>query len=194
MVSDSTVVLCRGHNRFPRPAAAPVCQSADRHLPRLLLDADRATRGSRTDRQQRRTGTGAVGFNSTRELLQHFAAHGHGGGDRAGQLVCAASLDDQRHARAQASRYVSFFLSPLLRSINILLHYHRVRCVQDKCPSLTATETRDGKKSYDAGPHSKEMLALNKKFGRVHGISSLVNMISLIATVYYGAVLSKRLQ
>ncbi|KAJ5095664.1 hypothetical protein NUU61_005020 [Penicillium alfredii] len=55
-------------------------------------------------------------------------------------------------------------------------------------------ETRDGKKSYDAGPHSKEMLALNKKFGRVHGISSLVNMVSLIATVYYGAVLSKRLQ
>lgn len=38
------------------------------------------------------------------------------------------------------------------------------------------------------------MLALNKKFGRVHGISSLVNLLSLVATVWYGAVLSKRLE
>ncbi|OQD77587.1 hypothetical protein PENDEC_c002G01178 [Penicillium decumbens] len=55
-------------------------------------------------------------------------------------------------------------------------------------------ETRDGKKSYDPAPHSKEMIALNKRFGRVHGMSSLVNMVSLIATVWYGAVLSKRLE
>lgn len=54
-------------------------------------------------------------------------------------------------------------------------------------------ETRDGKKSYDPAPHSKEMMALNKKFGRLHGLSSLINMVSLIATVYYGVVLSKRL-
>ncbi|CAG8312079.1 unnamed protein product [Penicillium salamii] len=55
-------------------------------------------------------------------------------------------------------------------------------------------ETRDGKRSYDPAPHSKEMLALNKKFGRVHGISSLVNLLSLVATVWYGAVLGKRLE
>ncbi|KMK57636.1 hypothetical protein Y699_03056 [Aspergillus fumigatus Z5] len=54
-------------------------------------------------------------------------------------------------------------------------------------------ETHDGKKSYDPAPHSKEMMALNKKFGRLHGLSSLINMVSLIATVYYGVVLSKRL-
>jgi hypothetical protein len=59
---------------------------------------------------------------------------------------------------------------------------------------LTFTETRDGKRSYDPAPHSKEMLALNKKFGRLHGISSLVNLASLIATVWYGVVLSKRLE
>ncbi|KAJ6141314.1 hypothetical protein N7470_010210 [Penicillium chermesinum] len=58
----------------------------------------------------------------------------------------------------------------------------------------TCIETRDGKKSYDAGPHSKEMIELNKKFGRIHGISSLVNLGSFIATIYYGAVLSKKLQ
>ncbi|KAJ5601384.1 hypothetical protein N7510_010918 [Penicillium lagena] len=56
-----------------------------------------------------------------------------------------------------------------------------------------AQETRDGKRSYDPAPHSKEMIALNKKFGRVHGMSSLINLVSLIATVWYGAVLSKRL-
>ncbi|OQE28675.1 hypothetical protein PENSTE_c003G01505 [Penicillium steckii] len=55
-------------------------------------------------------------------------------------------------------------------------------------------ETRDGKRSYDPAPHSKEMVALNKRFGRLHGMSSLVNMVSFIATVYYGAVMSKRLE
>ncbi|KAL2816786.1 hypothetical protein BDW59DRAFT_153055 [Aspergillus cavernicola] len=54
-------------------------------------------------------------------------------------------------------------------------------------------ETRDGKKSYDPAPHSKEMVALNKKFGRLHGMSSLVNMVTLGATIFYGVVLSKRL-
>ncbi|KAL2810408.1 hypothetical protein BJX63DRAFT_319787 [Aspergillus granulosus] len=54
-------------------------------------------------------------------------------------------------------------------------------------------ETRDGKKSYDPAPHSKEMIALNKKFGRLHGASSLINMITIGVTVYYGVVLSKKL-
>ena len=55
-------------------------------------------------------------------------------------------------------------------------------------------ETRDGKKSYDAGPHSKEMKILNQKFGRMHGISSLLNMAGSLATVWYGMVLAERLQ
>ncbi|KAL2852340.1 hypothetical protein BJX68DRAFT_265855 [Aspergillus pseudodeflectus] len=54
-------------------------------------------------------------------------------------------------------------------------------------------ETRDGKKSYDPAPHSKEMVALNKKFGRLHGASSLINMVTIGVTVYYGVVLSKKL-
>lgn len=59
--------------------------------------------------------------------------------------------------------------------------------------SLTASESRDGKRSYDPPPHSKEMRALNKKFARVHGISSLVNMVTLAATIYYGSVIGKQL-
>jgi hypothetical protein len=55
-------------------------------------------------------------------------------------------------------------------------------------------ETRDGKKSHDAGPHSTEMQKLNRAFGRIHGISSLVNLGALIATMWYGVSLAERLQ
>lgn len=54
-------------------------------------------------------------------------------------------------------------------------------------------ETRDGKKSYDSPPHSKQMQALNKKFGKIHGVSSLLNMVTLLATIYYGVVIGKQL-
>ena len=54
-------------------------------------------------------------------------------------------------------------------------------------------ETRDGKKSYDAPPHSKEMQRLNARFGRLHGVSSLLNMASFVVTVGYGWVLSGRI-
>ncbi|KAL4741321.1 hypothetical protein BDV11DRAFT_71717 [Aspergillus similis] len=60
--------------------------------------------------------------------------------------------------------------------------------------TCSAEETRDGKKSYDPPPHSKEMVALNKKFGRLHGLSSLVNLVTLGATIFYGVVLSKKLE
>lgn len=52
-------------------------------------------------------------------------------------------------------------------------------------------ETRDGKKSYDAGPHSKEMQALNKQFGTLHGVSTIVNMVGLGAMIWYAGVLAE---
>ncbi|KAI4191770.1 MAG: hypothetical protein LQ346_004622 [Caloplaca aetnensis] len=55
-------------------------------------------------------------------------------------------------------------------------------------------ETRDGKKSYDPPPHSREMQRLNKRFGMMHGISASLNLVALAATIYYGVVLSERLQ
>ncbi|KAL3423671.1 mitochondrial outer membrane protein [Phlyctema vagabunda] len=54
-------------------------------------------------------------------------------------------------------------------------------------------ETRDGKKSYDPAPHSKEMIKLNKRFGAMHGVSSLLNLAGFIATVWYGVSLSERI-
>ncbi|PSS22392.1 hypothetical protein M430DRAFT_137592 [Amorphotheca resinae ATCC 22711] len=55
-------------------------------------------------------------------------------------------------------------------------------------------EVKDGKKSYDPAPHSKEMLKLNQAFGRIHGISSLVNLVSFLSTVVYGFHLAGRLE
>lgn len=54
-------------------------------------------------------------------------------------------------------------------------------------------ETRDGKKSYDAGPHSDEMQKLNKQFGTLHGVSTLLNFAGFGAMIYYGFVLADRI-
>ncbi|CAK7230230.1 hypothetical protein SCUCBS95973_007503 [Sporothrix curviconia] len=54
-------------------------------------------------------------------------------------------------------------------------------------------ERKDGKKSYDPAPHSQEMLALNKKFGKLHGISSLLNLATFIMAIVYGVSLSGRI-
>lgn len=54
-------------------------------------------------------------------------------------------------------------------------------------------ETKDGKRSYDAPPHSEEMQRLNKRFMRLHGMSSMVNLIGCLATVWYGFYLGERL-
>lgn len=57
-----------------------------------------------------------------------------------------------------------------------------------------AQEEKDGKKSYDSPPHSEEMMALKKQFGKLHGISSLLNLTTYVATLVYGVSLSARLQ
>lgn len=75
---------------------------------------------------------------------------------------------------------------------------------QGECPCLMidvmdadssdGLETRDGKKYYDNGPHSKEMVRLNKAFSRMHGVSALTNLVGLGVTVWYGFLLAERLQ
>ena len=54
-------------------------------------------------------------------------------------------------------------------------------------------ETRDGKKSWDEGPHSKEMKELNRRFGVLHGISSLVNLGGFLGMCWYGVLLAEGL-
>ncbi|KJZ71794.1 hypothetical protein HIM_08814 [Hirsutella minnesotensis 3608] len=53
---------------------------------------------------------------------------------------------------------------------------------------------RDGKEWFDQGPHSEEMRTLNKKFGMVHGISSLINLGTLVSAIAYGFTLGARIQ
>jgi len=55
-------------------------------------------------------------------------------------------------------------------------------------------ETRDGKKSYDKGPHSKEMEALNSRFSTLHGVSSLVNLVGFLGMCWYGVLLGEALR
>lgn len=65
--------------------------------------------------------------------------------------------------------------------------------MRGKYDQLTLSERKDGKKSYDPAPHSQEMLALNRKFGKLHGISSLLNLTSFIMALVYGVALSGRI-
>ncbi|MCJ1462471.1 hypothetical protein MMC07_001073 [Pseudocyphellaria aurata] len=55
-------------------------------------------------------------------------------------------------------------------------------------------ETRDGKKSFDSPPHSKDMMRLNKAFGRMHGASALMNLVSMLVTMWYGVELAARFE
>ncbi|KFG86220.1 hypothetical protein MANI_026927 [Metarhizium anisopliae] len=53
---------------------------------------------------------------------------------------------------------------------------------------------RDGKEWYEPGPHSDEMRALSKKFGMLHGVSSLLNLATFVSALAYGFTLGSRLQ
>ncbi|KAF1948969.1 hypothetical protein CC80DRAFT_520820 [Byssothecium circinans] len=55
-------------------------------------------------------------------------------------------------------------------------------------------ETMDGKKSYDKGEHSEEMKRLNREFGVLHGVSSLVNLVGFLGMVWYGVLLGEGLR
>jgi hypothetical protein len=54
-------------------------------------------------------------------------------------------------------------------------------------------ETRDGKKYSDPGPHSKAMEQLNKSFGILHSVSTIINLTAFGCAIWYGFVLGDRL-
>lgn len=55
--------------------------------------------------------------------------------------------------------------------------------------------TRDKQRNPDGDNDqpSDEMIACNRKFSRAHAMSIHLNLISVIATVYYGITLASRL-
>ncbi|KAF2209264.1 hypothetical protein CERZMDRAFT_47401 [Cercospora zeae-maydis SCOH1-5] len=54
-------------------------------------------------------------------------------------------------------------------------------------------ETKEGKRYYDPGPKSPEMQRLNSSFGKLHGASSLANVVGLGAMIWYGFALAAML-
>lgn len=52
-------------------------------------------------------------------------------------------------------------------------------------------ETRDGKRYYDPGPKTPEMQRLNSSFAKLHGASSLSNVVGLGAMVLYAFTLAE---
>jgi len=52
-------------------------------------------------------------------------------------------------------------------------------------------ETRDGKKYMDAGPQSTEMQRLNKLFGTLHSVSTILDLAGFGAAIYYGLVIAE---
>lgn len=54
-------------------------------------------------------------------------------------------------------------------------------------------ETKEGKKYYDEGPKSETMKKLNSKFGRIHGVSSLLGLVGFMSAAAYGVVLGSNL-
>lgn len=63
------------------------------------------------------------------------------------------------------------------------------RCMRER----KHQETRDGKKAYDAGPHSEAMQVLNRRFAWLHGASSMTNLVGCLTTLAYGFYLGERL-
>ncbi|KAJ9637208.1 hypothetical protein H2201_001605 [Coniosporium apollinis] len=99
----------------------------------------------------------------------------------------SAALDNAAAGGSPGVSILVMFLCGLLNAA--VLGPATTKCMRER----KHQETRDGKKSYDAGPHSDAMQRLNSQFSLLHGLSSLVNMIALGAMVWYGLVLAERL-
>lgn len=55
-------------------------------------------------------------------------------------------------------------------------------------------ESKEGKRYFDEGPKSDAMKKLNSKFGRIHGVSSLLGLVGFGAAAAYGVVLGSSLR
>lgn len=89
----------------------------------------------------------------------------------------------------------------LSRNLPCDLSYH-LSVVSSRCAffglvawlmMICIVEVKDGNQSWEKTAHSKDMKALNRKFAKIHGYSSLFNLITFIATVVYGVQLSARI-
>lgn len=94
-----------------------------------------------------------------------------------GQLGVLPACHQCDYGQEKGARYVLQYLTTIITMLT----------------AAGATEKKDGKKSWDPAPHSQEMESLSKQFGRIHAVSSLLNLVTLIATITYGFNLSTRI-
>lgn len=64
--------------------------------------------------------------------------------------------------------------------------------IKDQRNKLVSDKLHETIEGGESKP-TEEMIRLNKQFGKYHGISSLVNLLSIFSLGVYGVVLSKRL-
>ncbi|RPA88088.1 hypothetical protein BJ508DRAFT_2531 [Ascobolus immersus RN42] len=81
------------------------------------------------------------------------------------------------------------FLSGLVNSVLI---GPKTQAVMRERKVLEAKEGRRYYETYDGG-HSEDMKKVNKKFAKLHGISSALNLVSLVASTWYGNQLANRI-
>ncbi|KAF8251784.1 hypothetical protein K440DRAFT_658434 [Wilcoxina mikolae CBS 423.85] len=55
-------------------------------------------------------------------------------------------------------------------------------------------ETIEGNKYYDEGEKSEAMTELNRRFAKLHGASSVLNLVGFVSTVVYGFALGGHLK
>ncbi|KAK6525384.1 hypothetical protein TWF694_005523 [Orbilia ellipsospora] len=67
-------------------------------------------------------------------------------------------------------------------------------CDGKKLPDVTEGAERGGDKENEEVRKSVEMVKLNKQFGMWHGLSSLANLGSVIATIGYGVLLAGKIR
>jgi hypothetical protein len=191
MTDQHSTVLRRRHSSLQSTPPSPIRLLATSHLPDLLLAPNRIASFTRPHLPRR----------ANIDRLRALRARRRAGRRQPDACACAdpdhlrnephefgrrGACDDEDHEGAETSRYV---LPPSRGDCGGVL-------VGPCWVGLTmgVLETRDGKKSYDSPPHSKEMIRMNTAFARMHGASSLLNLLGLLATMWYGVVLAERLR
>jgi hypothetical protein len=82
----------------------------------------------------------------------------------------------------------------LMASSGLLNLVVMLPAVKECMAARRAQEKKDGRKAYDPPPHSPEMASLNSRFGRLHGISSLLNLGTFLVTIRYAFTLAARFE
>lgn len=184
LLMQPSVFRCR-HSGFQSTPSTPVCVVTASHLPHLFLATNSITGPARAYIPWRKDGDGfnklwAWGCARRKESDACPCAAVDSLRKQPCKLGCRWTCDDKDYEGTKAPRYA--------------LVWRLWQSLEQDCANNIFVETRDGKKSYDGPPHSKEMTRMNNAFARMHGASSLLNLLGLLATMWYGFTLAERLQ